>query len=105
MGREAEARRGPAALTTLLGRIDDLNGAAEAGFRRRAVPSLLYRYFAGMAEAMETWRAQLRPDEAAVVIVGQPELFTGYRSDKFGSGAIGSLRRGCELSSRGGCAR
>lgn len=67
----------PSAAIGLLRRIDELNGGAEAGFRRRAVPSLLYRYFAGMAEAMERWYLNLRPGEAAVLIVGRNHTTAG----------------------------
>jgi len=67
----------PSTVTRLLRRIDGLNREAEAGFRRRAVPSLLYRYFAGMAEAMETWRSNLGPGEAAVLIVGHNHTTAG----------------------------
>lgn len=75
--RKRDEARLPAAVTALLCHIDKLNGEAEAGFRRQAVPSLLYRYFAGMAEAMETWRRSLAAGEAAVLIVGHNHTTAG----------------------------
>jgi site-specific DNA-methyltransferase (cytosine-N4-specific) len=81
--REWDGRRNgneaglPPAVIALLRRIDELNGEAGAGFRRRAVPSLLYRYFAGMAEAMETWHLNLKEGESAVLIVGHNHTTAG----------------------------
>jgi site-specific DNA-methyltransferase (cytosine-N4-specific) len=49
--------------------IQDSNGGS-AGFRKRAVPSLLYRYFAQMSVVFGQLRAALHAGERAVFIVG-----------------------------------
>ena len=49
--------------------IKDRNGT-DAGFRRRAVPGLLYRYFSQMGLAFAELRDALKPRERAVFIVG-----------------------------------
>ena len=67
----------PAAITGLLTHIDDRNTAGDAGFRRRALPALLYRYFAGMGRAFDTWRDVLSRGERAVVIVGHNRTTAG----------------------------
>jgi hypothetical protein len=67
----------PTAVTSLLRRIDGLNTEAGAGFRRRAVPSLLYRYFAEMGKVLDSWRRALNPGEAAVLIVGHNSTTAG----------------------------
>jgi hypothetical protein len=60
----------PIGVVSLLSHIADQNKQGDAGFRRQALPSLLYRYFAGMAAGMATWARVLRPGERAVLIVG-----------------------------------
>ena len=60
----------PRAVTDLLARIAQLNSEGTAGFRKQALPSLLYRYFAGMADAMSAWAEVLAQGERAVLIVG-----------------------------------
>jgi Putative RNA methylase family UPF0020 len=60
----------PAPVAHLLAEIHDRNAEGGAGFRRLAVPSLLYRYFVGMADSMAAWLGVLRPGESAVLIVG-----------------------------------
>jgi len=67
----------PRSVTDLLGRIERLNREGEAGFRRRAVPSLLYRYFAQMGDVIATWRGALADGEAAVLIVGHNRTTAG----------------------------
>ncbi len=67
----------PPAITDLLDRIHVGNSGGEAGFRRQAVPSLLYRYFTGMANAMATWLNVLEPGESAVLIVGHNRTTAG----------------------------
>lgn len=44
--------------------------SAEDGFRRQAVPRLLYRYFAGMAASFEAVRAVMKPGAMYGLIVG-----------------------------------
>lgn len=54
----------------LLRHIAEKNDRQEAGFRRAAVPALLYRYFCEMREALSAWSHVLRSGDAAVVVVG-----------------------------------
>jgi site-specific DNA-methyltransferase (cytosine-N4-specific) len=67
----------PPALTELLARIEECNREAGAGFRRQAVPSLLYRYFAGMGSALAAWRRNLEQGEFVVLIVGRNRTTAG----------------------------
>ena len=73
--RDADAM--PDALTRLLTDIHDANAEGGAGFRRKAVPSLLYRYFVGMADAMAAWLGILTPGESAILIVGHNRTTAG----------------------------
>jgi hypothetical protein len=68
--RETNADNLPIALTQLLDRISNLNSGGSAGFRKRAVPDLLYRYFSEMGDSMTNWRQVLRKGEHAILIVG-----------------------------------
>jgi hypothetical protein len=61
----------PQSLLKLLVAINDQNNEYEAGFRRRAVPPLLYRYFASIRTAMNSWSNHMRPGERAVLVVGR----------------------------------
>lgn len=61
----------PDDLTDLLRRIDSVNNACQAGFRRAAVPALLYRYFVAMRDDFKAWHGQLRKGERAAVVVGR----------------------------------
>lgn len=47
------------------------------GFRRRAVPILLYRYFASMRDALQTVRNVLRPNAPFALIVGRNHTVLG----------------------------
>jgi site-specific DNA-methyltransferase (cytosine-N4-specific) len=67
----------PGELTSLLHRIRSLNAVAGAGFRRKAVPALLYRYFTSMAATLDCWARVLRRGEHAVVIVGDNKTRSG----------------------------
>jgi site-specific DNA-methyltransferase (cytosine-N4-specific) len=75
--RVANADGLPLSTTRLVDLIDRLNSGNGAGFRRQAVPSLLYRYFARMGEAIETWRDVLDLGESAVLIVGHNHTKAG----------------------------
>jgi SAM-dependent methyltransferase len=75
--RAANTDRLPASVVGLLDRIQTMNAGGKAGFRRLALPSLLYRYFAGMGEAMSTWLQVLEPGESAVLIVGHNRTRAG----------------------------
>ena len=51
--------------------------AAGDGFRRQAVPILLYRYFAGMRDALESVRDVLQPNAPFALIVGRNHTVLG----------------------------
>jgi Putative RNA methylase family UPF0020 len=70
----------PQSLLKLLAAIDDQNNEFGAGFRRRAVPPLLYRYFASIRTAMNAWSAYMQPGERAVLVVGRNR--TGPRGNQ-----------------------
>lgn len=54
----------------------------EDGFRRQAVPLLLYRYFAGMTEAFRSIRACVKDNAPFALIVGQNHtILSGRRFD------------------------
>jgi len=61
----------PDDLMQLLGELVAANEKSSAGFRRAAVPPLLYRYFADMRGCFTAWGKQLRQGEYAVVVVGR----------------------------------
>jgi site-specific DNA-methyltransferase (cytosine-N4-specific) len=61
----------PSAVRALLADITSANELAKAGFRRAAVPPLLYRYFTDMRRNFAAWADQLSPGEYAVVVVGR----------------------------------
>jgi hypothetical protein len=75
--RACNADHLPASLTDLLDRVCAKNAESGAGFRRLAVPSLLYRYFARMADALTAWLSVLKPGESAVLIVGRNRTTAG----------------------------
>lgn len=60
----------PFAVTSAVAEIAELNEGPDAGFRRKAVASLLYRYFARMGNSLDRWHKALAPGESAVLIVG-----------------------------------
>ena len=55
------------------------NTADGAGFRRQAVPALLYRYFCDMSASLRSWAKVLAPGEHAVLVIGANR--TGGRTD------------------------
>jgi len=59
----------PDAVTALGARLES-DEPAGAGFRRKNVPALLYRYFSEMKRTFVEIRGALRPGEAAVFVVG-----------------------------------
>jgi hypothetical protein len=67
----------PEAVTQLVRDLRRRNEDGNAGFRRAAVPALLYRYFAGMGECFDAWRVGLRTGERAVLIVGNNRTTAG----------------------------
>jgi hypothetical protein len=75
--RAVNADEMPSEVTSLLDDIHQKNAGSGAGFRRLAVPSLLYRYFVGMAEVMTAWFEVLAPGENAVLIIGHNRTTAG----------------------------
>jgi len=75
--RSVNADHLPKRLSDLLSEISAANDGCGAGFRRRAVPSLLYRYFTRMSRTMATWARVLPRDAAAVLIVGRNRTTAG----------------------------
>lgn len=70
----------PSEVTQLLNQIAAANESNGAGFRRAAVPPLLYRYFVAMREDFTSWSRQLRASERAVVVIGRNR--TGPRGEQ-----------------------
>lgn len=75
----ANSDRLPPQVVELCNSIRARNDSERAGFRRQAVPALLYRYFHHMTEALRSWAKVLRPGENAVLVVGSNR--TGGRSE------------------------
>lgn len=75
--RQENADRLPGSTTSMVNRIEKLNAGSDAGFRRQAVPSLLYRYFARMGAAFDRWSGVLESGEAAILIVGHNHTNAG----------------------------
>lgn len=69
--RSSNLARLPDSVLQLTERIDEANRVTKAGFRRAAVPSLLYRYFAEMGDCFDAWKSYLRSGERAVLVVGR----------------------------------
>ena len=66
----------PADEAHLCRRLADALGPDD-GFRRRAVPILLYRYFASMRDALQSVRQVLRPGAPFALIVGRNHTVLG----------------------------
>lgn len=67
----------PLRVTSLVAEIEERNRDGEAGFRRVAVPYLLYRYFAKMRACMDAWSQHLLRGERAILIVGNNRTTAG----------------------------
>lgn len=67
----------PGPVTQLVRDLRMRNEDGNAGFRRAAVPALLYRYFARMGECFDAWRVGLRAGERALLIVGNNRTTAG----------------------------
>ena len=61
----------PESVVKVAAAVSKRNRLEGAGFRRKAVPPLLYRYFAEMTQAISSWQKILRPNEIAVLVVGK----------------------------------
>jgi len=60
-------------------RIERLNTAGEAGFRRRNLPALLSKYFFDMREVMQQTLSLLRPGGALFLVIGNNRTTAGGR--------------------------
>lgn len=69
----------PDDILKVLERIEKNNRVTEAGFRRRAVPALLYRYFAHMGETLEALARTMDSGEKVVMVVGSNRTGHGDR--------------------------
>lgn len=69
----------PDVILDVLYRIDDNNRISNAGFRRRAVPGLLYRYFTHMGETLDALAKTMMPGEHVVMVVGSNRTGTGAK--------------------------
>ncbi len=67
----------PPSVMSLVTEIAGRNRSSNPGFRRKAVPTLLYRYFARLGRTFDAWRPVLSRGEAAVVIVGHNHTVAG----------------------------
>lgn len=78
---EANAATLPESESTFCVRLQNALGAND-GFRRQAVPRLLYRYFAGMADAFTSVRRLVKPNAPFGLIVGgNHTVLSGIRYD------------------------
>lgn len=71
--REAMSRNSadlPPHILEVLDRIEANNNETKAGFRRQAVPNLLYRYFAQMGETLDALAKSMTHGERVVMVVG-----------------------------------
>lgn len=60
----------PNDILDVLDLIETNNSGTNAGFRRRAVPALLYRYFAHVGETLNALAMSMTPGERVVMVVG-----------------------------------
>jgi len=66
----------PAAVTSIIRDIASKHGGKD-GFRKRAVPSLLFRYFTRMKESLRAMRASVKKGGTAVLVVGTNRTTAG----------------------------
>ena len=69
----------PRSTCTVIERIERLNAAGEAGFRRRNLPALLSKYFFDMREVMRQTFSLLRPGGALFLVIGDNRTTAGGR--------------------------
>jgi len=67
----------PRRILRLLDSIEAKNDATGAGFRRAAVPTLLYRYFTHMGETLSALSESMSPGERVVMVVGANRTGSG----------------------------
>jgi DNA modification methylase len=73
----SDISRSPASIRSLISKIKDLNETADVGFRRRNLPSLLYKYFDDMRQAFVGMHTVLKPGASAFVVVGNNHTIAG----------------------------
>jgi site-specific DNA-methyltransferase (cytosine-N4-specific) len=61
----------------LISEIQTLNQDTDAGFRRRNLPSLLYKYFEDMRHVFAGMREILKPRGSSFVVVGNNHTLAG----------------------------
>lgn len=67
----------PASIRLLISKIKNLNETADVGFRRRNLPSLLYKYFDDMRQVFIGMHTVLKPGANAFVVVGNNHTIAG----------------------------
>lgn len=67
----------PDEVLEVLNLIESNNRKTDAGFRRRAVPTLLYRYFAQMGQTLDALAATMASGENVVMVVGNNRTGSG----------------------------
>jgi site-specific DNA-methyltransferase (cytosine-N4-specific) len=67
----------PASIRSLISEIKSLNDSTDVGFRRKNLPSLLYKYFDDMRQVFLGIHAILKPGASAFVVVGNNHTIAG----------------------------
>jgi DNA modification methylase len=67
----------PRSVKRLISEIQTLNQDTDAGFRRRNLPSLLYKYFEDMRHVFAGMREILKPHGSSFVVVGNNHTLAG----------------------------
>jgi hypothetical protein len=67
----------PSSIVNLITRIHKLNEACGAGFRRRNLPALLYKYFEDMSAVFQGMSQLLKSNGSAFVVVGNNHTVAG----------------------------
>lgn len=67
----------PQSVKKLISEIQALNEPTDVGFRRRNLPSLLYKYFDDMRQVLGGMRGILKPHGSAFVVVGNNHTLAG----------------------------
>jgi site-specific DNA-methyltransferase (cytosine-N4-specific) len=73
----SDRNQSPASIRSLISKINDLNDSSTAGFRRRNLPSLLYKYFDDMRMVFSGMQRVLKPRASAFVVVGNNHTIAG----------------------------
>lgn len=75
--RHANTAHLPTRILDVLDCIEATNKVTGAGFRRRAVPVLLYRYFTQVGQTLDALAGTMRPGEHVVMVVGSNRTGSG----------------------------